>query len=84
MSQMQKSITVQYYAILRDESGVKSEVVETSVETAGQLYTELAAKHNFSIDSGRLAVAINDQLSSLGSQLNSEDVVVFLPPVAGG
>ena len=84
MSKATKPINVLYFAIMKDESGVDSETIETNVETPLELYKEIQKKYHLTIEPEKLIVAINDEMSSWQEQLNANDTVAFLPPVAGG
>lgn len=79
-----KSIKVLYFAIMKDERGVEAETIETNANTALALYLELQEKHRLTIDANSLVVAINDEMSTWQDILNPNDIVAFLPPVAGG
>ncbi len=79
-----KSVRIQYYALLREESGRSEERVSTSARTTLELYDELRSRYRFSLDTNRLSVAINDEFATWEHSLNEDDVVVFIPPVAGG
>ena len=81
---MSKTIHLEYYAILREQRGVKAEDVETSAHTAIQLYAELQKKHNLRLPTSIIKVAINEEFSGWNTEINSGDRVVFIPPVAGG
>jgi len=78
-----KTITVEYFAILREHVGAASEAVATEASTARELYDELAAKHAFP-ELQSVKVAINDEFADWQAALASDDRVVFIPPVAGG
>lgn len=77
-------VTVQYFAILREQRGVGEESIETAANTPKCLYEELQASHSFSLPAGSLRVAINDEFGSMDQVLNDADVVAFIAPVAGG
>lgn len=79
-----KKIHVLYFAILRDQRGLTEERIETSAATPATLYTELGARHGFSLPQDRLRVVINESFSDWNATLNDGDSVVFIPPVAGG
>lgn len=81
---MSKSIHIEYYAILREQRGLRAEDVETSANTAIQLYSELQKKHNLRLPTNILKVAINEEFSGWNTEIRSGDTVVFIPPVAGG
>lgn len=79
-----KSITVQYFAMLRETRGCSRENLETAAETPRELYDELCRQHGFLIEPALLKVAINEEFSSWDAPLQPGDQVVFIPPVAGG
>ncbi|MBM3289400.1 MAG: MoaD/ThiS family protein [Candidatus Hydrogenedentes bacterium] len=79
-----KSITVLYFAVLREQRGMSEEKLETDAETARALYAELSARHGFSLPAERLRVVVNDAFAPWDAMLADGDTVVFVPPVAGG
>ena len=81
---MKKKIHIEYYAILREERKVNKETVETEASTAKELYNELRKKYNFSLETGRLQLAINDEFCNWQTSLKAGDHIIFIPPVAGG
>ena len=81
---MNKTIHVEYYAILRLERGEPDDTVTTDAETAEDLYDELKAQHGFSLDSDGFKVVVNDSFSELDTSLSDGDTVIFIPPMVGG
>jgi molybdenum cofactor guanylyltransferase len=79
-----KHLTVQYYALLREQAGRRDEALTTCAATAGELYTELSQRYPFSLAPEVLRVAINGEFSHWAAPLADGDAVVFIPPVAGG
>ena len=79
-----KHITVQYFAVLREQAGRRDEALVTSARTAAELYTELARRYPFSLPPEVLRVAINTEFREWTAPLADGDAVVFIPPVAGG
>ncbi len=77
-------INIEYFAILREQAGVRDEALQTDAATVAQLYTQLQARHGFVATPSTLKVAINDEFSHWDAPLNNNDTVVFIPPVAGG
>ncbi len=77
-------LTVQYFAIMREQAGRSVEVVQTSAATPTDLYAELAARYAFSLSPQQLKVAVNSEFSDWSRRLEPGDAVVFIPPVAGG
>ena len=79
-----KSIDIEYYAILREQPGLSSETVQTTADTAKDLYVELTDQHQFSMTLDTLKVVVNEEFREWDHALNEGDTVVFTPPVAGG
>ena len=79
-----KQVTVQYYALLREQAGRRDEALVTDARTAAELYAELATRYPFSLAPEVLRVAINTEFREWNAPLTDGDTVVFIPPVAGG
>ncbi|MCS7049905.1 MAG: MoaD/ThiS family protein [Verrucomicrobiae bacterium] len=77
-------VTVQYYAMLREQAGRNEESRETTAGTVGALYEELARVYRLTLPVGQLRAAINDQFVDWDAPLREGDRVIFIPPVAGG
>lgn len=77
------NIRVEYFAILREHVGLEREQVATAAGTVAELYRELDHRHGFP-NLGQLKVAVNDEFRDWNSPLQEGDLVVFIPPVAGG
>ena len=79
-----REVRVHYYALLRDEAGCAEEQVITAGATVGELYAELRERYRFSLPPERLRVAINAGFADWDTRLAAGDLIVFIPPVAGG
>jgi molybdopterin converting factor small subunit len=79
-----RNISVQYFAILREQRGLATEELLTDAVTAQDLYARLQAEHHFSLPAALIRTAINDNFADSGSILREGDRVVFIPPLAGG
>jgi molybdenum cofactor guanylyltransferase len=79
-----REIRVQYYALLREQAGRRDESVVTAAGTPGELFRELSNRHHFTLLPEMLKVAVNAEFRDWTHPLASGDVVVFIPPVAGG
>ena len=77
-------ITVQYFALLREQARRRDEPVSTRARTPAELYEELRTKHSFTLPASALRVAVNSEFADWARPLSKGDVVVFIPPVAGG
>lgn len=78
------TLTVQYFAILREQRGLTQETLTTSAATPTALYEELRARHAFTLPADRVRAAVNDDFVSATHVLRDGDRLVFIPPVAGG
>jgi len=79
-----RPLRVQYFALLREQAGIREEQVESSAATPAELYRELASRHRFTLEPQMLKVAVNNQFRDWNEPLAANDTVVFIPPVAGG
>lgn len=79
-----RRVTVQYFALLREQAGRATESVVTVARTPRELYAELAHRYPFTLDPAVLRVAINSEFADWSAPLAEGDAVVFIPPVAGG
>ncbi|MBS0663768.1 MAG: MoaD/ThiS family protein [Verrucomicrobia bacterium] len=76
--------TVQYFAALRERRGLREESVASGATTAGELYAELQARHALVLEPAQVQAAVNGRMVPAAHRLAPGDVVLFLPPVAGG
>lgn len=77
-------VQVQYFAILREQRGLREEELETVAATPVDLYEELRVRHGFTLPADRVRAAVNDAFVAAAAPLRDGDRVVFIPPVAGG
>ncbi|HEX7667355.1 MAG TPA: molybdopterin converting factor subunit 1 [Polyangiaceae bacterium] len=80
-----KTLTLLYFAHLRDLVGTSEERVETNATTIAELRNELETHH--AALAGRWAsirFAKNEAFAADEDALADGDVVALLPPVAGG
>lgn len=79
-----KTISVQFFALLREEAATEHESYTVPFKTYGELYSHLQEKHNFSLSLDTIQVAVDDEFAQLSHELKDGARVVFIPPVAGG
>ena len=79
-----RRLTVQYYALLREQAGRREETVDSAAATPEALYAELRARYPFTLGPDVLRVAVNAEFAEWSRPLREGDTVVFIPPVAGG
>ena len=77
------SITVLYFASLRDAAGRDSEQLPLPASLRG-LYDELRARHGFGLPAERLRVAVDGAFAAWDTPLREGSEVAFIPPVSGG
>ena len=78
------NVTVQYFAVLREQAGRSEERVATDAATAAALYAQLQARHGLRLARAQLRVAIDGEFADWDAPLAEGARVVFIPPVAGG
>lgn len=77
-------ITIQYYALFREQRGLSEETYQTQAETLEALYDELKNKYAFSLNADLVKPAVNNEFSPWQYTIKEGDRVMFIPPVAGG
>jgi len=77
------SVTVLYFASLRDAAGVGSEIVDKPVSLPA-LYAQLRARHGFAITQEKLRVAVDGAFSDWNAVVGDGAEIAFIPPVSGG
>jgi len=79
-----KKLTLQYFAVLREQAGCSEEQLETAAATPAELYEQVRTRHGFTLPQSMLRVAVNEEFRDWSWPLQANDRVVFIPPVAGG
>jgi molybdopterin-guanine dinucleotide biosynthesis protein A len=79
-----RQLTVQYFALMREQAGRSLDTVDTIAATPADLYSELTARYGFTLSREQLKVAVNSEFAEWSRTLAAGDTVVFIPPVAGG
>jgi sulfur-carrier protein len=78
------TVTVLYFASLRDTAGMTSEQVESVSADLQGLYAELRTRHGFDWPAARLRIAVDGEFARWGDALRDGSEVAFIPPVSGG
>ena len=78
------TVTIHYFAMLRDAARRDCEPATTNALTPGALYAELAQTHGFTTPVKNLRVAVNGAFVAMDTPLRDGDDVAFIPPAAGG
>lgn len=78
------TITIRYFARLKEEAGTGRETVESTARTVAELWTEAALRHRFTLAPDLIRAAQADEFCPWDAPLVPGTEVVFMPPVAGG
>lgn len=79
-----KTVTVSYFAQLREITGKDRELFETDSETPAGLFEEIRATYKIPLKRKGMMVAVNGDFTDWTHSLAGGEEIVFLPPVAGG
>lgn len=77
------SVTVLYFASLRDAAGIASEEVAIPGSLM-ELYAQLRRRHGFSMEPGDLRVAVDGAFARWDAEPGDCREIAFIPPVSGG
>jgi len=78
------TVTIRYFAALREQAGLSGEELTTAAVTVGELYAELRRRHHFSLATDLVKFAVNREYRPASCPLHAGDEIVFIPPVSGG
>jgi len=78
------TVTVRYYARLKEEAGRSEETIKTPATTVSTLWDEVAQRHGFTLEARLIKAAQADEFCDWDADLVPGALVVFMPPVAGG
>lgn len=80
-------INLRLFALLREQTGVDRESLQTPAQTVSALRTELVGRGgawSSLQDANRIKAAVNQTLVAEDQALSNGDEVAFFPPVTGG
>ena len=80
----EKTITLSYFAQLRELTGKANENHHTSSITPAGVFEEMRAKYQIPLKRKGMMVAVNGDFTDWSHQLTEGEELVFIPPVAGG
>ena len=81
---VEKTVHLQYFALLQEERGVDKETIQTSAHTLEELYHTLKTQYGFQLNIDVLRVSQNCTFVDWQTAIQDGDEIVFIPPVAGG
>ena len=79
-----KTVTLLYFASLREQRGLAQETISTSAVTIRELYNEIKIQHGLTLELKQLRIASNEAFVTEDAAFNEGDRIAFLPPVSGG
>jgi molybdopterin synthase sulfur carrier subunit len=77
-------ICVKYFAMMRDITKVDEEIINTPASNPRELFLLLNEKYSLPLNENNLKVAINNTFEKFDTPFKENDIVAFIPPVAGG
>ena len=77
------SVTVLYFASLRDAAGTDAETLPTPASLES-LYDMLRGKHGFALAREQLRVAVDGEFAPWDAPVRDGAEIAFIPPVSGG
>lgn len=78
------NLHIEYFAALREQAGITTQMLTTEFNDAQRVYAQLAGQHGFTQTPGDLKLAVNDEFTHWDHPLCDGDRIVFIPPVSGG
>ena len=78
------TVTVLYFAGLRDAAGIDSETVASNAVDLRGLYRDLQQQHGFAFPVEQLRVAVDGAFAGWDDPPHEGSEVAFIPPVSGG
>ena len=81
---MSVTLTLLYFASLRERVGAPSESLSTEAADLAGLYEEIQARHGIAWPREHLRVAVDGVFARWQEPLRAGSVVAFIPPVSGG
>lgn len=81
---MKRTVTILYFAILREQRGASEETLETGAGTLGDLYESLRSRYGFGLERRHIKVAVDAEFASMDDPVAEGAEIAFIPPVAGG
>lgn len=79
-----KTVSVRYFAVLRERRGLSEERVTTECATVGELVEHLVGEHRLGLPVSLVRVAVDREFVERSHPLKDGQELVLIPPVAGG
>ena len=78
------TITILYFAQLKQSRGLAEESLDTETATVGALYRTLAEQHSLNLPLGQIRIARNEAFCPPDTPIEDGDTIAFMPPMSGG
>ena len=78
------TVTLLYFASLRESAGIDSERVRVDGGTLRALYADARSRHDLALPPERLRVAVDGAFARWDDAVVDGSEIVFIPPVSGG
>lgn len=77
-------VTILYFGLLKEQTGMAREVIDSKNNTVAEIYQELKNRHGLSMSFDNLRAARNETFCEGTDQVMDEDVIAIMPPMSGG
>jgi len=78
------TVTLLYFASLREVAGTATERIDVDAGTLRALYAQASRRHGFALPPERLRVAVDGAFAGWDDAVRDGSEVAFIPPVSGG
>ncbi len=77
-------VQIQYFAVLRDRSGISKETIEVNVQSVRELIDEIIVSRSLGLSSSLIRIALNGSFVDDQTLIKDGDEITLIPPVSGG
>ena len=78
------TVTLLYFASLRESAGVASESLQTGATDLAGVYGDVQARHGVTWPMQHLRVAVDGEFARWQDAVREGSEIAFIPPVSGG
>lgn len=78
------TVTLLYFASLRESTGVPSEALQTGATDLAGVYADVQARHGIDWPMQHLRVAVDGEFARWQDAVRDGSEIAFIPPVSGG
>lgn len=77
-------VQIQYFAVLRDRSGISKETIEVNVQSVRELIDEIIVSRSLGLPPSLIRIALNGSFVDDQTLIKDGDEITLIPPVSGG